>query len=262
MWAGQIVTLLGVKEPEGLADKGSHTSLKELVGVIVRNDQLMFTAISMVLFMTGYLTTVSFGTYYFKYAYQNEGMYNIFAVILGVSQIAALAVFPLFSARFERSALFTGAMAMVGLGYIVFFFAPTTTMLFIGIAGVLIFAGEGFIQVLMLMFLADTVDYGHWKLGRRNDSITFSIQPFINKMGGALSGAVLNSIIIISGIKAAETVTDVSAGGIWLMKGFMLIFPFVCILASFLIYKAKFKIDRKLYEYIIWELEKRKQEGG
>jgi len=259
MWAGQIVNLIGVKEPEGLADKSSHTSVRELISVITRNDQLMFTAISMVLFMIGYLTTVAFGTYYFKYAYGDENMYNVFAVILGVSQIAALVVFPLFRSRFERKTIYTAAMTMVGAGYIIFFFAPTNTMLFIGIAGVLIFIGEAFMQVLMLMFLADTVDYGHWKLGRRNDSITFSLQPFINKMGSAIANAVLGSIIIISGIKSANTVSDVSAGGIWLMKAFMLIFPLICMLASYLIYRAKYKIDRKMYEYIVWELEKRKQ---
>ena len=261
LWVGQIVTLLGVREPGGLAEKSAHTPIKELISVIVRNDQLLFTAISMVLFMIGYLTTVAFGTYYFKYAYKDENMYNIFAVILGVSQIAALAVFPVFSARFERKALFTSAIAAITAGYIIFFFAPVNTMLFIGIAGILIFAGEGFIQVLMLMFLADTVDYGHWKLGRRNDSITFSIQPFINKMGGAIANAVVASIVIISGIKAAKTVTDVSAGGIWMMKAFMLIFPLVCILVSYLIYRSKYKIDRKMYDYIVDELEKRKKDS-
>ena len=56
-------------------------------------------------------------------------------------------------------------------------------MLFIGTAGILMFLGQAFIQILMLMFLADTVEYGQWKLGKRNESVTFSLQPFINKMG-------------------------------------------------------------------------------
>ena len=262
MWAGQLVTLIGVKEPVDMADKESRTSIKELINVIVKNDQLLYTAISMALFMIGYLTTTSFGTYYFKYAYGNENMYKVFAIILGISQITALAVFPIFGSRFERSSLFSFAMAMVGAGYILFFFSPAGSMLFIGISGILIFVGEAFIQVMMLMFLADSVDYGQWKLGRRNDSITFSIQPFINKMGGAISGGVLSSVVIISGMKGAETASDVSAGGIFLMKVFMLIFPCICILASYLIYKAKYRIDRKMYEYIVWELEKRKEGRG
>ena len=45
-------------------------------------------------------------------------------------------------------------------------------MLFIGIAGILLFVGQAFIQILMLMFLADTIEYGHYKLGKRNESVT------------------------------------------------------------------------------------------
>ena len=90
MWAGQCITLVGVKEPRNLVAQNKHTSLKELLKVIFGNDQLLYTAVSMALFMIGYTTTTSFGLYFFKYAYGDEGMYSIFALILGVSQIAAL----------------------------------------------------------------------------------------------------------------------------------------------------------------------------
>ena len=60
-------------------------------------------------------------------------------------------------------------------------------ILSLALCAVLVFVGQAFIQTLMLMFLADTVEYGQWKLGKRNESITFSVQPLINKIGGALS---------------------------------------------------------------------------
>ena len=65
---------------------------------------------------------------------------------------------------------------MVVLGYTIFFFAPTNTMLFIGIAGVLLFVGQAFIQIMMLMFLTDSVEYGECKFKKRNDSVTLSLQ--------------------------------------------------------------------------------------
>jgi melibiose permease/lactose/raffinose/galactose permease len=207
--------------------------------------------------MIGYVTTTSFGLYFFKYAYGDEGMYAIFALILGVSQITALAVFPLFSKRFDRKTLFTAAIILVTAGYIIFFFAPIHTMLFIGAGGVLIFVGQSFVQLLMLMFLADSVDYGHWKLGKRNDSITFSLQPLINKMGGAISSGVVSAVIIISGIKEANTAADVTPGGLVMMKIAMLIFPLICIAASYAIYRAKYKIDEKFYAQILSDLRER-----
>ena len=258
MWLGQCITIFGVKETVVAVDAAAeHTTLKNMVEVIYKNDQLLYTAISMALFMIGYTTTTSFGIYYFKYAYGNEEMYSIFALILGVSQIVALIVFPLFSKRLERNKLYFGATCLVVIGYIIFFFAPTNTMIFIGTAGVLIFIGEAFIQLLMLMFLADTVEYGYWKFGKRNDSVTFSLQPFINKMGGAVASGVVGAIVIISGIKDATSAADVSTGGLTIMKAAMFIFPLICIVIGYLLYRSKYKIDSELYNQIIQELKER-----
>ncbi len=257
MWIGQCITLFGVKESQEFCQKEEHTSLKDMAKAIFKNDQLLFTAIAMALFMIGYMTTTSFGIYYFKYAYGKEEMYSIFAIILGLSQIAALVIFPILSKRFERKNLYTAATILVVAGYVVFFFAPTNTMVFIGIGGVLIFAGQAFIQLIMLVFLADTVEYGQWKLGKRNDSITFSVQPFIYKMGGAIASGIVGAVVIISGIKDADSAVDVTSQGLLLMKIAMLILPLICILTGYVIYRRKYKIDSKLYASIIKDLEDR-----
>lgn len=256
MWVGQCITLFFVKEPK-LTKPQPQTSIKELVTVIFKNDQLLCTAIAMALFMTGYMTTTSFGLYFFKYAYGDEGMYSIFAVILGVSQIAALGVFPLFSKKLKRKSIYGVAMVLVFIGYIIFFFSPNTNMTFIGIAGVLIFVGEAFMQLLMLMYLADSVDYGHWKLKKRNDSITLSLQPFINKAGGAIANGVVSVVIIVSGIKDANSAADVTGDGLLLMKIAMLLFPLICILGSYFMHRAKYKIDEKMHASILSDLKER-----
>jgi len=257
MSLGMCVTIFGVKETGIVAQKKENTPLRELVNIIIKNDQLFFTAISLSLFMIGYMTTTSFGLYFFKYAYGNENMFSVFSAILGISQLTALATFQLFSKKFDRKTLYTGAIISMTAGYLLFFFAPVSTMLFIGIAGVLIFFGQSFIQLLMTMFLADSVDYGHWKLGKRNDSITFSLQPLINKIGGAVGSGVVSVVIIISGIKAANTAADVTPSGLLMMKVAMLIFPLLCFAGSYLIYRMKYKIDSKFYKQILSDLQER-----
>lgn len=252
-WAFLCFPLFGVKENRAIVQKQESTSLKDMFKVLFKNDQLLFTAISMALFMIGYCTTTTFGTYYFKYAYKNEAMYSVFAGVLGISQLAALAVFPLFSKRFSRRQLYAAATVLVVVGYIVFFFAPMN-MLVIGLAGVLLFVGQAFIQLLMLMFLADTIEYGQWKLGKRNESITFSVQPFINKIGGALANGIVSVTIIISGINAAKTPDDVTASGLLMMKLAMLIFPLIAIVLGFIVYLRKFKIDKALFNQIVEDL--------
>ena len=252
-------TVFGVKEPRlEKQQKAEHTSVKELVRIIFKNDQLLVTAVAMALFMIGYSTTTSFGLYYFKYVYGDEGMYSIFAVILGVSQIFALAVYPALGKRFPRKTLYTVSTAMVVLGYVIFFFAPNNTMLFIGIAGVIIFVAQAFIQVMMLMFLTDSVEYGEWKFGKRNDSVTFSLQPFINKMGGAIASGVVGATVIISGMSDAVSAADMTESGIVILKMAMMVFPLICIVVGFLVYRAKFILDEAMYTKIVEELNERK----
>ncbi|MDF2510142.1 MAG: sugar (Glycoside-Pentoside-Hexuronide) transporter [Herbinix sp.] len=255
-WAFLMFTVFGVKEDKNINVKQESTSLKEMFRILFQNDQLLFTAISMALFMIGYCTTTAFGVYFFKYAFRNEGMYSVFAAILGVSQLAALSVFPLFSKKYDRKTLYTFSTILVVAGYLVFFLSPMN-MLVIGLSGILIFAGEAFIQLLMLMFLTDTVEYGQWKLGRRNESITFSVQPFINKIGGAIANGIVGVTLIVSGINAASTPEEVTDSGLLIMKLAMLILPLIFIVSGYMIYAKKFKIDQQMYDSIISELAAR-----
>lgn len=257
MMVFMLITIIFVKEAPSEKEEKKSTSLKEMVKIIFENDQLLVAAISMSLFMIGYCTTTSFGLYYFKYVYGDEGMYTIFAVILGVSQITALSVFPMFSKHFSRKKLYAASTFLVVLGYIIFFFAPTNTMLFIGIAGILLFVGQAFIQLMMLMFLTDSVEYGEWKFHKRNDSVTLSVQPFINKMGGAVAGGVTGATVIISGMNTAVSAADMTTQGLLILKAAMMILPLICILVGYLIYNSKYILNEEKYDQIIKELAER-----
>jgi len=257
LWIFQAVTLFGVKEPPSALEQQPHTTFRDFVRAIFHNDQLLYVAIAMALFMIGYTTTTSFGLFYFQFVYGDGNMFSIFAVVLGVSQILSLIAVPHVAKRLPRRKIYLIATILVVVGYIIFFFAPTTTMLFIGIAGVIIFVGQAAIQLLMLMFLADTVDYGEWKLGRRNDSVTFSLQPFINKAGGAIATGVVGATAILVGLNNREPGNLLDAHDAMIFKLAMFALPLLCIVAGFLIYNAKYKIDEQSFARIRAELDAR-----
>ena len=271
MWIFQSITLIGVKEDRSQLQAAERTTLKDLWRALVGNDQLMVTAVSMVLFMIGYCTTTGFGTYYFKYAYKDEGMYMVFAAVLAVAQLTALSVFPLFRKKFTRKQLYTGSMIAVTVSYIIFFLSFELIPLIV-IAGLGLFFAQAFIQLLMLLFLADAVEYGEWKLGKRNEAASFAVQPFINQFGGAVSKGVVSGTLIISGLNAiANEIADnpaneqaiinaIPGSAIWIMKISMMILPLVCILVGFFLYQKKFKIDEELYAQIVSDLEERNSE--
>ncbi len=271
MWIFQSITLIGVKEDRSQLATVERTTLKDMWHALIKNDQLMVTAVSMGLFMVGYCTTTGFGLEYFKYAYKDEGVYTIFAAVLAIAQLTALSVFPLFRKKFTRKQLYTGSMIAVSASYILFFLSFEQLPLII-ISGLGLFFAQAFIQLLMLLFLADAVEYGEWKLGKRNESVSFAVQPFVNQIGGALSKGVISFTFIISGINmiknavadagadktlVEEIINSTPDSAVWIMKISMMIFPLICILVGFFLYQKKFKIDEKFYAKILSDLEER-----
>lgn len=254
---GLLFPLLGVKEKRVAMEKQESTSLKQMWRALAGNDQLMWTTLSMALFMVGYCTTVGFAVYYMKYIFGNEGLYVVLVGVCGVAQLSALSVYPAAAKRFNRKQLYTLSTVLVLAGYAIFFFAEISIIL-VALGAVLVFVGQAFIQTLMLMFLADTVEYGQWKLGKRNESITFSVQPLINKIGGALSTAVVSLTLIISGIKVdGGTVEAIGTAGKLMVKASMFALPLVFIVAGYIIYLKKYKISETFYQEILRDLEER-----
>jgi melibiose permease/lactose/raffinose/galactose permease len=176
---------------------------------------------------------------------------------VGVSQLGTLAVYPAVAKKMNRRQLYTLGTALVILGYIIFFFADTSLAL-IAIGAVLVFVGQAFIQTLMLMFLADTVEYGHWKLGKRNESITFSVQPLINKIGGALSTGVVSLTLIAAHVKIdGGTAEVITSSDKLIIKLAMFVVPLIMIVAGYIIYLKKYKISEEFYAQIVKDLEEK-----
>lgn len=253
---GLLFPLLGVKEKRVAQEKQESTSFKQMIRALVGNDQLMWTTLAMGLFMVGYCTTVGFAVYYMKYLFGDEGMYVVLVGVCGVAQLGSLAIYPTVSKKLTRKQLYTLSTVLVLAGYLIFLFAEISIFL-IALGAVLVFVGQAFIQTLMLMFLADTVEYGQWKLGKRNESVTFSIQPLINKIGGAISTGVVSLTLILSGIKVDGGTADViTSSGKLMVKGAMFILPLIFIVAGYIIYLKKYKISEEFYGQILKELEK------
>lgn len=249
--------LLGVKEPKHAAQSEEQTTLKQMWTALVKNDQLMWTTLAMGLFMVGYCTTTGYAMYYMQYLFGDAGMYAVLAGVCGIAQLAALMIFPAVSKRFNRNQMYTGATILVIVGYLLFTFAEVSIVM-IALSAVIIFVGQAFIQLLMLMFLTDTIEYGQWKLGKRNESVTFSIQPLVNKIGGALSTALIGGSVILAGIKTGDTAAEaIDAGGKLIVKCAMFLLPLLFIVAGYVIYKRKFKLSEEFYGEIVSDLRAR-----
>ena len=257
---GLLFPLLGVKERRVPAEQQESTSIREMFRVLWHNDQLMWTALAMALFMVGYCTTVNFAIYYMEYVFGNKDLYMVLVAVVGVAQLGSLSVYPAVAKRISRRKLYTLSTILVLVGYGVFFFAEYSIVLIV-LGALLVFVGQAFIQALMLMFLSDTVEYGQWKLGKRNEAITFSVQPLINKLGGALATGIVSVTLIISGIKVDETTAAaIGPEGQLILKAAMFAIPLLMIIAGYIVYLKKYRITEEYYVEMLRELEARETE--
>jgi sugar (glycoside-pentoside-hexuronide) transporter len=256
MVLGMLVTILGVRERRDIDTSGDHVSLRELWSTLTRNDQLVWAATAYLLFMFGNGLTGAFGPYFFKYVYGDEQVFDTFVIFVGLGQLAGFAGFPLLRRRVTRGRLYLVTTALMVVLYVLFLLAPMN-LLVLGALAVGLFFLSSNIQLLMLVFQADTIEYGQWKLGQRNGAVTFALQPFINKVSGAMNTAVVGAVAIMSGINSAPTPADVSDGGRFMVKAAMLLVPAVLVTIGYLVWRTKFRIDEAEHARIVAELDAR-----
>jgi melibiose permease/lactose/raffinose/galactose permease len=77
-------------------------------------------------------------------------------------------------------------------------------------------------------------------------------------MGGAVSSGVVGAIVILSGMSQAQSAADMTSSGIFILKLAMMVFPLICILAGYFIYRSKYILHEEMYEKIVRELNERK----
>ncbi len=282
----QVGLFFGVKEQKSLIThvEQKKTRLKDMLKIIFKNDQLVVIIIAIFLFNTGYFITTSLGLYFFNYDFNKYGgiEFTIFSAVLAVSQLSALMLFPVLARKMSRRKIFTMAIGMITVGYALFMsvgYILPMNMVTIGLAGLVLFSGQGFIQVLVLVMLADTIEYGQWKIGTRNESVVFAINPFVTKLATAVQTVVVTVTLAASGLNSnvIKPVADAKAANPLIsnedvraliasnvtekmllgLRTSMIIIPLILILVSYLIYRFKYKIDSKFYSQITKDLTER-----
>lgn len=293
--ACQLLVVVGVQENRSaLTHAQNHTTLRGMVRIIAKNDQLLTLAVAILLFNIGYFTTTGFGVqfFYFDYGVFGGPEFTIFAATIGVAQILTMALYPLITKGMNRKKQFTLGTVLVVIGYLALFgigylpFLPMN-MVMLCIIGFVLFSGQALIQLLNYVLLADTVEYGQWKLGTRNDSIVYSLNPFITKLASAVQAGIFSLTLILSGLNATSNeisglenqmnllgegaeavrqgiidegnriVQQIPDSATFILRVSMIVLPLLLILACYFIFLKKFRIDEVFYEKMIADLKQR-----
>ena len=104
--------------------------------------------------------------------------------------------------------------------------------------------------VAQTIFLADIVDYGEYKNGERNESITFSMKGFLQKLAYTIQ-----TIILFGGLKVmgyneqitGGTINDSTKTAIGIIA---FAIPPVLMIISLIVFSTKFKIHGELADKV------------
>lgn len=309
MTAFQLFTILGVKEkplPANLEHVKPMT-IKEMFRTIAKNDQLMWCALVITLFSTG-TNVVGNGLglmyVYFEFGY-NGVLWTVFYVGFSVTSTAFTLFYPWLSKRFGRDKLLYSTGLSIIIGYAIMLVIALTipnTVLFsaFGITVTLKYLlmtlafavpgwGAGF-YMIMVINIANTVEYNEYKTGRRDESLIFSLRPFTSKMSSAFTqGLVMIVYLVVGVVQYTNSISNVEKGfyadGSIIPEGVTIdttaeitnaianvpesakmgliacacLIPIVFMAAALIVYKKKCFLDEKTLAGMIEEIELRKE---
>lgn len=297
----QLFTILGVKEkplPPIKPDKSDRLTLKKMFQTIAKNDQLLWCALIMLIFSIG--TGVVGGgllTMYVYFEFGYEGGYTLL-IGLGYGIISTLftATYPWLSKKFGRNKILYSAGIATVFGYalmLIFALAIPTgapkssewfaKFILIALAYTIIGYGAGF-YMIMVINMANTVEYNEWKYGQRNESLIFSLRPFTAKLSSALTQALVIGVYAVASIttytnaisnieneasknlitnkvkmeKITEIINKVSLQDRQILVSCMCIIPIVFMIVALILYKKKCTLSETRLAEMVKETEARK----
>lgn len=250
-----IVTCAVIKEKSTVDVKSA--SVKEMFRALIQNDQAMTMVIAIVLVNSAVYITSNLLIYFFKYDMGGDGWrgdYTLFNTFGGACQILAMMLFfPLLCKAFNSMKVFYIGVGAAVFGYIVLLIEALlgnkSVYLFL-IPAFFIFSAIGILNVIVTVFLANTVDYGELKNNRRDESVIFSMQTFVVKLASGLAALVASVALTVFNISSDENaeavIADSSVMGLRMM---MTVLPIIALIIAVFIFRRKYILtDEKTAE--------------
>lgn len=254
------ITAIGVglfthENHDVLRKNKTQTGFKDVLKILTKNDQLMWISISYLCYTSGVTLLNSFQLYYFTYVLGNADAYKWLGGLNTIFGLIAVMLFPVITAKYSRRRLFFVSIAIILAGIILYLFAGKSLVLIL-IAAELITTPQALVFLVVLMTITDCVEYGQLKLGHRDESLTLSVRPLLDKFAGAVSNKVVAWTAVIAGMTGSATAATVSAAGVAKFKFLMFGVPALLIIVGAILYFSKVKMDEKMHARIVDQLEK------
>ena len=184
----------------------------------------------------------------------------ILNAILGLfGQQSSEGVVTIFNIQFQLSDFVSQIIsffAMMLIAIVIYYFAGQNVYLTLLGAG-LFALPQPLIFLVVLMTITDTVEYGQLKLGHRDEALVLCVRPLIDKLGGAITSAIVGFTAVWVGMSGNKvTAESITPDNLLNFQIIMFAIPFILLIIATFIYKAKVKLTEEKHAEIVRELER------
>lgn len=218
-------------------------SFKGAINVIRQNDQLLVFMLFAMISNAGFYMTSGISSYYFTSVLGDLTLQSKFNLMGTVGSVLAILVVPVCSKFMNNRSIYRLSLGMAAAGYIgmaVMGYCFSGNVTALGLFYILTSLGTGSMFVNQTVMLADCVDYGEYKTGKRNQSLTFSMKGFLQKMAYTIQAIIMYATFTVTGYDGEAVVQTAQAKSA--ISFLMFIVPPVMIIASLIIFSKKYKI--------------------
>lgn len=224
-------------------------SFKKIFDVIKTNDQLRIFMLFAMLSNAGFYTTSGVQDYFFAVVLGNTKAQSLFSTFGAAGSILGLAVIPIMMKFTTRRRTYQFSLSVALAGYAGMFCAGQFlgNVILLDIFYLITQIGTASMFVSQTVFLADIVDYGEVKTGKRAESVTFSMKGFLQKMAYTFQTVILNAAL--KAVRYGDYTELAAAEGFVYPKkvknavsAVMYIIPPIFFILSILVFSTKFKL--------------------
>ncbi|CAH0415864.1 Lactose permease [Periweissella fabaria] len=250
-----IITALTTHENMSIIRQQTQKAqLRDIFKALAKNDQLLWLGLSYIAYAIANVATTGVLLLFYKFVLGRADLFVVVGVIATVTGLIAVPLFPVLTKIMSRRLIYLGGLVLNLVAYGLFMFAHSNLML-VQIATVCFYFPQQLIFLSALLTITDSVEYGQLKNGVRNEAVTLSIRPLLDKIAGALSNGIVGFIAVAAGMSGTATYHDITAANVGTFTVFAFALPAILMVFAGVIFAWKVRLFEAQHAQIVQQLE-------
>ena len=221
--------------------------INKIAGDLIANKPFLMVFAGVAIFGGFYGAELAMVPYIAKYWFDDPAASRTLFTAQGVMSLASVPMWLAIGRRFGKKAVWITGTALAAVSLIgMFVSASSSVWLTAGLYGLANVGATGFIMIFYAM-TADTVDWGEWRTGRRQEGVIFGAISFANKLAAGVATGAMGTTLAWIGFVSDETQ---SADTLWGMRAIGMLVPALAFLVAAAM-MIRYPLDKSTHEEIV-----------